>query len=353
MDRRLAPSGALSTKIPLPAIRALAAATALAALAAPAGVAAGPWSDQPEARVRLVSRWAEAPAGGDPGLGLEFTLAPGWHVYWKNAGDAGYPPKLELEPGGELRYPAPHRFVLPGELMSFGYAREVIYPIDGVAPSAGSGPRRFTARLDYLVCAESCVPYDARLELELPVGAGRPDPELAPRVDAWRARLPRPASEAAIRVATRLEPAEGDDGADRELVVTLAGEALAAPAPDLFFEVHPRLETGRPRFVATAEGPTFRVPLRRLDAAVPWPERIDLAWTATGFELDGRSAAIDGRLDLASSTYAASVGRPARLAGALALSVVLAVLLGGAALALRRRGTPSRSTGNTVTTVKD
>jgi DsbC/DsbD-like thiol-disulfide interchange protein len=346
MTRPPAPSGASRafwTTRRRRATRALGAALVVAALPAPSDAASGAWSEQREARVRLVSRWAEAPAGGDPGLGLEFALAPGWHVYWKNAGDAGYAPKLDLEGGGELRYPAPHRFVLPGDLMSFGYEREVIYPIDGVAPSAGPGPRRFAARLDYLVCAESCVPYDARLQLELPVGGGSPDPELAPRVDAWRARLPRPASETAIRVASRLEAAGGADQDGRELVLTLAGEALAAPAPDLFFEVHPRLETGRPRFVATAEGPSFRVPLRRLDATRPWPERVDLAWTATGFELAGRAAAFDGRLDLPSSTYAAAAARPARLAGALALSVVLAVLLGGAAIARRRRRTPSRS----------
>jgi DsbC/DsbD-like thiol-disulfide interchange protein len=93
MARRSPPCGGSSTTIGRRAFGALGATVVLVALPARSDAEAGPWSEQREARVRLVSRWAEAPTGGDPALGLEFALAPGWHVYWKNAGDAGYPPK--------------------------------------------------------------------------------------------------------------------------------------------------------------------------------------------------------------------------------------------------------------------
>ena len=73
----------------------LAAALGLLCLTgSPAQAASGPWSTNPEARVRLVA------ASGH--LGLDFELAPGWHVYWKNSGDAGYPPRLDFSATPEI-----------------------------------------------------------------------------------------------------------------------------------------------------------------------------------------------------------------------------------------------------------
>ena len=66
--------------------------------------------------------------------GLYFKLEPGWHVYWKNAGDSGEPPRMKwtLPDGikaGPLQFPAPKRLPL-GPLMDFGYEDEVLFPFD-------------------------------------------------------------------------------------------------------------------------------------------------------------------------------------------------------------------------------
>ena len=186
------------------------------------------------------------------------------------------------------------------------------------------------ATLDYLVCAESCIPYRTELTLELPVGAAREDPALAARIDAWRARLPEPEALAgAPRATGRLE---AGPGSELTLVVTLAGEGVGVAAPDLFFAVHPLVEPGVPRFVAERDGPGFRVPLRTLDPTQPLPERLIFDWTATGLTRAGREIALAGRLDLA---------RPAAPAdpttAALALRVALAfVVVFVVVLALRR-----------------
>ncbi|MBV9776246.1 MAG: cytochrome C biogenesis protein, partial [Acetobacteraceae bacterium] len=51
----------------------------------------------PRATVSLVSD-ADAVAPGTPvRLGLLIRLAPGWHTYWKNPGDAGAAPELRLD----------------------------------------------------------------------------------------------------------------------------------------------------------------------------------------------------------------------------------------------------------------
>ena len=79
------------------------------------------------------------------GCGLYFKLEPGWHVYWKNAGDAGEPPHIHwtLPAGvtaGPLQFPAPKRLPL-GPLMDFGYEDEVLFPFKlNVANARKAGP---------------------------------------------------------------------------------------------------------------------------------------------------------------------------------------------------------------------
>lgn len=302
----------------------------------PVSAAAGPWGEAPEAKARLVSRWAVAPAGGDAGLGLEFTLRPGWHVYWKNSGDAGYPPELDLAaPAGlgaaTLRYPAPRRFELPGDLVAFGYEGEVIYPIDAAIAEDAPATLALAGRLDYLVCREECIPYTAELALELPVGAATDDPETALAVDSWRTRLPVAPGAVDPPVLVATDWLTGDYPWST-LELRLAAPGLRAAAPDLFFAPQPWVELRRPELVATAAGPTFRVPLRALDETKPLPEPLALEWTATGFELEGRPLALEGTTSLS----------PVAAASRTKLYWILAIALLAALLALARKLNPRR-----------
>ncbi len=89
-------------------------------------------ADADHLHVQLVFRNAEVyPDGGDHG-GLYFKLEPGWHVYWKNPGDAGLPPHIRWTlPEGvtaePLQFTAPKRLPL-GPLMDFGYEDEALFP---------------------------------------------------------------------------------------------------------------------------------------------------------------------------------------------------------------------------------
>jgi DsbC/DsbD-like thiol-disulfide interchange protein len=295
------------------------------ALAGPLAAVAGPWAENEQTRLRLVSRWAAAAPGGDAGLGLEFRMAPGWHVYWLNPGDAGYPPKLTLASGPvsapDIRYPAPHRFDLPGGLVSFGYGDEVIYPLTATLDVGAVSPAAIAAEIDYLVCAEQCIPYRQTVTLELPVAAEAvADAETAPAVDRWRERLPRPfAALAGGRVAATLRPATGPE-LDLELALTADG--LTSTAPDLFFAPHPLLVLERP---ARRDGAAaWTVHLRPIDETKPLPETLDLAWTATGLSLDGAPIALEGALALTRPSSAAAVAAPLRRLAAVAAVAALA-----------------------------
>src|SRR5215213_1704850 len=160
----------------------------------PARGVASAWSENEQSRVRLVTEYGAAPRSGPIRMGLQFTLSPGWHVYWKNSGDAGFPPAVTFSaPGGtltdpQLFWPAPRRFELPGDLVAFGYEKEVVYPIQAtLRTNAETNGDLLTiaADVDYLVCEVDCIPYRYTLTLDQPLAdEAAPDPEARPLLDA-------------------------------------------------------------------------------------------------------------------------------------------------------------------------
>ena len=144
-----------------------------ATLAARAGSSS---ADAPHLHVQLVFPDDNLYRGVSNDAGLYFKLEPGWHVYWKNAGDSGEPPHIRwtLPSGitaGRMQFPAPKRLPL-GPLMDFGYEDEVLFPIGvEVAEPVKPGPVLLKAHVDWLVCREVCIPGKADLEKQLRVAS--------------------------------------------------------------------------------------------------------------------------------------------------------------------------------------
>src|SRR5207244_9586072 len=70
-----------------------------------------------------------------------------------------------------------------------------LVPITAPAGLAAGGPVRLEADASWLVCSDICIPGEARLALELPIGsaAAPADPSIAARFSTARSRLPEPA----------------------------------------------------------------------------------------------------------------------------------------------------------------
>ena len=99
----------------------------------PAAAAASAWLDHEHAQLRLLAATDSVGPRQDLRLGLHFRLQPGWKIYWRSPGDAGFPPALDWQGSenlaeAEVRWPVPHRFSLFG-LETFGYGEEVVLPI--------------------------------------------------------------------------------------------------------------------------------------------------------------------------------------------------------------------------------
>ena len=284
-----------------------------------AAAAASPWAANPQSQVRLISAWRVAPRGGELRLGLQFRLAPHWHVYWKNSGDAGYAPAVAFarQPGlayPELLWPAPHRYELAGGLEAFGYEAEVVYPVRATlgagAPGAPGDHLRLTADVDYLTCQVDCVPHRYTLTLDQELGA-RPaaDPATGPLLDRWWREVPLAADRQPGVHATATMERAGTDG--MTVVLQLAGVAAAPGGADLFFETDPVLELGRPRVRATSAGLRFEVPAHRKDTSAPLPAATAIAWTATGLRLAGGAVALTARQQVELSASPAAPATPA------------------------------------------
>jgi thiol:disulfide interchange protein len=163
-------------------------------LAGKLALAASNSADAAHLHVQLVVPSSTLMPGYPNKAGLYFKLEPGWHVYWKNAGDSGEPPRLKwtLPSGitaGPLQFPAPKRLPL-GPLMDFGYEDEVLFPFTlNVASNAAQGPAVLHAKVDWLVCREVCIPGKAELETTRPVTGEAPKAATVEPEGALYARL--------------------------------------------------------------------------------------------------------------------------------------------------------------------
>ena len=176
----------------------LAMTACLSAGLAAARAAESDWIGDPQiGEARLVSA---VMATGDLDrlpLGIEFTLAAGWKVYWRTPGEAGLAPVIDLSASpdadleGRISWPLPKRFDAFG-FDNFGYANEVILPFTLSGHEAGR-PLQVVAELEALVCSDICVPFGGRLELRLPDGDAVASPH-AQAIAQYAAMVPRRAS---------------------------------------------------------------------------------------------------------------------------------------------------------------
>jgi thiol:disulfide interchange protein DsbD len=186
-------------------------------------------------QVELVARQAAVQPGQPFWVALRVEHDAPWHTYWLNAG-TGYPTSLawtlpEGFSAGPIVWPAPHTVKdTAGNVTGNGYEGTVHLFVQITPPAtlAVGSTVQLRAAADWLMCAESCMPGDAKVALTLPVAAD-PGAENAAVAKAF-ADLPR--DPAPWGVSARR------DGAKVFLTITAPQGAAAAHVPEglHFFE---------------------------------------------------------------------------------------------------------------------
>ncbi|MDX2233859.1 MAG: protein-disulfide reductase DsbD family protein [Hyphomonadaceae bacterium] len=178
-------------------LAAMAAAAVLLGLASGGAAGAAPVRTENVETEIVPARTAAAP-GETVTFVLRQKVRDGWHTYWINPGDSGLATEVTwtLPPGfavGPLLHPAP-RVERLGPITTYVHDGEILYPFAVTAPADFRGQSaRLTAKVDWLVCDEICIPETATLTVDLPIRAGGGDDARgAPLAAAAIAALPSP-----------------------------------------------------------------------------------------------------------------------------------------------------------------
>lgn len=316
--------------------RLLAALGLVAALAAPLGAGAAPVNTG-HIQADLVPQATSIAPGQTIHLALTQDIQKGWHTYWRNSGDSGEATviKWTLPAGwtaGDIIWAPPSKEPT-GPLMNYGYHGQVLLPVAITAPKDARAGQTVTLRADvqFLVCADLCVPEDAHLSLTLPVTAapGGADP-------AWGDRIAQ-----ALVAAPKTEGLTAAVSKDaKALKLAVIGAPLKAldKADAYFFPFKSNLiDHARPQLIERGpDGLTLTIPL----SAAP-PADSDYARVEGVLELAGKAyeiAAVAGPPPAGASGLGAPAAKPAAgQAGGFQMGLLAAVafaMVGGLILNL-------------------
>ena len=152
---------------------------------------ASPWVKNYNSMIRLIS--GDRGTGGNDGqsflAGIQIRLAKGWKTYWRSPGETGTPPEFNWKGTRgvqliEVLWPTPKTFKEAWST-AIGYESEVILPLK-ITPSSRRQTVHLALEMNYGICADICVPGQARMELDIPPRQNG----LERLLESWKAKTP-------------------------------------------------------------------------------------------------------------------------------------------------------------------
>lgn len=169
----------------------------------------------PKTRVQLLLSAESARAGDTIWAGLKMEMAPNWHTYWRNGGDAGIPTTMTWSnpPGvtaGEIHWPVPQKVVDQfGDtaLVTYVYTGEVILLVPLTLPKdLPPGPLRLKATAHWMECSETCVPAEGEVTAGLVIAGESKPSSAAPVLEEWLKKVPPAAAAGAASASWEAGP---------------------------------------------------------------------------------------------------------------------------------------------------
>ena len=146
--------------------------------------------------VRLLLVASEAGPGSTVLVGVLFTMPKGWHIYWRNGGDAGQPPEIKwrLPEGitvGPLQWPTPQKYPFAQRSAAYVYHQQVMLMTQlHLTKGISLGEKLISAQVSWLECNEGCVFGEKNVTRKLVVINRDRLTQEAKSLQAWQARLP-------------------------------------------------------------------------------------------------------------------------------------------------------------------
>lgn len=252
--------------------------TAITLAASPALASSSAWHEGEGGRVRLVTSGQPDSAGNVKGI-LEIELKPGWKTYWRDPGESGVPPQLDVSASTNvsdalLSFPAPQRHD-DGYGQWAGYDHSVSLPIVFALPSP-SARTMIDARVFLGMCETICIPVQATLTLD--PGSEPENASDATLVESGFAALPGTPQ---AGFEAKLLP--GDQGT-LKVQVAAPGDPTAV---DFFVAGADKYMFGVPKRVEDNGTVTFNVPILERPATTPVGSSLHYTLTSSAGSVQG------------------------------------------------------------------
>ncbi len=207
----------------------------------------------PELVVRPISDHRSIESGQDFKVGLLFEIPEGWHMYWKNPGDAGLAPRLSFSANtsfdaGEILWPVPEEFSQGPGLKGYGYEHELLLLASFKAEQGSKKEFKLEIKASVLKCsARLCVPERLSRSISIPFGPPILSDDEA-LLERWSLRVPTilPTDQAIVKYKF-LEPGMLDLNVEWRIPVS-SERLFIAHDPALHFQVEQESGSMRVRY---------------------------------------------------------------------------------------------------------
>lgn len=141
--------------------------------------AAQPGESDPYADLVRVLAFTET-TGVAPGetvwIGVHFDIKAGWHTYWPGQNDSGFGTTIEIAAPegfglGRVHWPAPKRYLAPGDILDHVHEDAVtaLIPVTAPADAQVGSSHELSIDLSWLVCEDVCIPGWETVSVQIPI----------------------------------------------------------------------------------------------------------------------------------------------------------------------------------------
>lgn len=172
----------------------------------------------PKVKAQLLFDVSAVRPGDTFRAGVRLHMAPHWHIYWKNPGEAGLSTDISWNvsggKAGDLQWPFPSTFRSPdGSITTYGYSEEVLLFSQVTAGPRPGGFQEVSALVNVLACEIECIPAELKLKKSIPTGERtEPDPTNRTAFDAAASQVPTPPSLSSVRAQLVLDAQQLESG---------------------------------------------------------------------------------------------------------------------------------------------
>jgi suppressor for copper-sensitivity B len=192
----------------------------------------------PEATINLIA--GKNDNEGNITAGLHFKLEEGWKIYWREAGDTGFPPQLNWQSSSnissmDMYWPAPtrERYKLMDNLYSesYEYADEVLFPLEFKANDF-TKDSVINLNVYYAICKDICIP--ANVDLSAKISKGYESNNNIELIENFSKLVPKPNNTNGISINSIALGGQNND--ERYLQITVNSESIDLDSADIFIE---------------------------------------------------------------------------------------------------------------------